>query len=234
MQTSKVTGTLILFLGGLLPVLAVTAAYLININQTGVSSCIPFFSGCISISRAVRSGPGLLLFNTLMLPAAVMLAVSWVHICNWAREHKLASDRTLRIVLWLGATGTAFMALYIINLGLDGTVYRFMRRFGVSIFFGFTAINHLLLVRMLLPVRSRLSFEARKFATWFVFIVSLEWLVGVVTVGKRLFVSNPEMLDQLESIFEWWFALFLMGAFMLLARLLSSINSAEDWSSAES
>lgn len=228
MRTSKATGVLLLFLTGLLPVFAGTASYLINIHQTDVPSCIPLWSGCISVSRAARSGPGLLLFKTLMLPAAVMLAVSWVYIGNWARHYKLATEKMFRVLVWLGLTGSASLALYVINLGLDGTMYWFMRRFGVSIFFGIGAICQLLLARMLWPARSSLPFTARKPVFWFVFVVSLEWLIGVAVAGKRLVVSDAGLLDKVENIAEWWFALLFLSAFMLLAWLLASTHSADD------
>ena len=215
-------------LAGLLPVIAVTTAYLINIYQTELSACMPFWSGCISISRAVRSGPGLFLFKTLALPAAVFIAVSWVYITRWIGSDKLATDRMIKIMLWLGICGAVFMALYVINLGLDGSMYRYMRRFGVSIFFGFTAINQLLLVRVLWPVRSRLPAVTLKPVLLFTFVVSLEWLLGVGSTGKHLVVNNPDILDRLENIIEWWFALLLICAFMLLAWILASIKSADD------
>ena len=67
----------ILLLAGLLPILAAHAAYLLNIYAGSELDpryiCQPYLEGCVSISRAARSGPGLLLFKSVMLPCAVLL-----------------------------------------------------------------------------------------------------------------------------------------------------------------
>lgn len=228
MHIHKASGTFILLMTGIVPILAVTGSYLININHTDVSSCNPLLSGCVSISRAARSGPGLLFFKALALPGAAIMAVSWLFIARRITELKLATSRMTHVVLWVGVTGAAFMALYIINLGLDGSFYRFMRRFGVIIFFGFVAINQLLVVRIFWSAKTRLPVAAHKPIYWLTGLVCMDWLVGVGSTGKHLVIKNPERLAQVENIIEWWFALLLTIAFMLLARVLSTMNSADE------
>ena len=42
---------------GLLPILAVNTAYLVNM-LLGAETCFPYLEGCHSVSRGLRSGPG--------------------------------------------------------------------------------------------------------------------------------------------------------------------------------
>ena len=224
----NLANSLIPLLAGLLLLIATTLAYLVNIAQTEVIPCMPFWSGCVSISRAVRSGPGLVLFKALAIPASVLMAVSWLHMARWASTENPVSATTARIMLWLGICAAAFLAVYVINLGLDGPVYRFMRRFGVNVFFGFTLVSQLLLIRILWPLMPGLSVAARKPVIFFAFVVSLEWLLGVGVTFKRLAVNDPVVLQQLENIGEWWFALLLVGAFILFGWIRAEVNSADN------
>jgi hypothetical protein len=219
---------------GLLPALAVCAAYLININQLEISACMPLWSGCTSISRAVRSGAGLILFKSLALPAAALAAMSWFYLSAWVRKCELGSAGMIRAFSWLGVIAAAFMAMYVINLGLDGSVYRFMRRFGITVFFGFTAISQLLLVRLLWPQRNRLPPAIRMPVRWLTLIVSLEWFVGVGGTAKRLVIRDPVIMTRVENVIEWWFALLLAASFLLLAWLLAGSDAAGEGTPAES
>ena len=58
---------------GLLPIVAVHFAYWLNL-QHGLEGCNPYWDGCLSVSRAVRSGPGLAWFKALSVPMAGLMA----------------------------------------------------------------------------------------------------------------------------------------------------------------
>ncbi len=150
----------IAFFAGLLPILAVYVAFLLNVHVGNDLEdrfiCRPFLDGCVSISRAARSGPGLIWFRFLMLPAVVLLVLTWLSVSSWLHVVSPSHNRLARAIVLLGVLGSLFLALYVVALGSEGDWYRWMRRYGVTIYFGGTALAQLLLVRVLWPQRNQL------------------------------------------------------------------------------
>ena len=66
----------------------------------------------------------------------------------WDRAIAFRPDRVATLA-GLGVTGALFMVLYVVFLGTDGTAYEFMRRYGVTVYFSFTALAQLLLAARL-------------------------------------------------------------------------------------
>ena len=148
-------------LAGVLPVAAVFVAYALN-RYTGTDLeprfiCNPYIDGCVSISRAVRSGPGLHLFRAVMLPCAMLLFISWAMVRDWLLCIDACRSRRAAAVFWLGAVGALFLVLYVTWLGTEGEWYRWLRRYGVTVYFGGTSLAQLLLVWVLWPQRGRLA-----------------------------------------------------------------------------
>ena len=140
-MTAPVT---IVFLAGMLPILAAHLAYLLNIwagaDLASQYVCMPYLDGCVSISRAARSGPGLHLFRALMLPSAVLLLLSWEFVREWLRGLGACSGRRGWLIGGLGAVGAVFLVFYATWLGTEGDWYRWLRRYGVIFYFAGTAL----------------------------------------------------------------------------------------------
>jgi hypothetical protein len=51
-------------------------------------------------------------------------------------------------------------------------------------------------------------------------LVSFQWSLGVLSVAKRMLISDPDLVDRIENIIEWWFALPMSVAFILMAWCL--------------
>ena len=96
-----------------------------------------------------------------------------------------------------------------------------MRRYGVTIYFGGTALAQLLLVRVLWPQRKRL-FQGglRKPISLVTALVSFQWSLGVLSVAKRLVIDDADLVDRIENIIEWWFALPMSVVFVIIAWCL--------------
>lgn len=210
---------------GLLPILTVNAAYMINVGY-GTESCFPYLEGCQSVSRGLRSGPGLWLFKLLALPIAAAMATTWLNTRRLLSELDIGSPLSRRAVWWLGFAGAFFFLVYAIWLGTEGDIYRWLRRYGVVFYFAGTGLAHLLLVALLQknPAETRVARPAkRRYAV----IVSITWLLGVASAFKRKLIDDPAFLDRVENALEWNFSMALALAFVALAPLLGPCRAGK-------
>ena len=211
---------------GIVPIAATHGALLMNLLSPGDAlaetfRCMPYWEGCVSVSRAVRSGPGLQLFRATMLPMAAVLALTWICVAPWLAGLRPGIGTRARRIAVIGVIGSLFLILYVAALGTEGPWYSWMRRYGVVMYFGLTALSQLLLVHALWPLRHqpqqrRLHGPIRALFA----LVCVQWLGGVASVAKRILLTEPELVDRLENIIEWWFALALSAAFIVIAELI--------------
>lgn len=204
-------------LAGLLPVMAVNLAFVVNMG-VGMEGCFPYWEGCMSVSRGVRSGPGLVLFRILVLPGALVMALCWRRVGAWLGQVAETSLRRKRTIVWLGVIGAAFLLVYAAALGTEGELYKWMRRYGVVFYFGLTGLAQLFLVAVLWKQRRNIR-AGRLHAqiAGFCGIVVLSWALGVASALKRKLIEDPAFLDRVENALEWNFALALSLAFVALA-----------------
>lgn len=220
----------IAFLSGLLPVTAVLVAYLLNVFASTELElrfiCMPFVDGCVSISRAARSGPGLHLFRALMLPCAVLILLSWDFVRAWLLELEACTKKRAWTIFGLGAVGAIFLVVYVTWLGTDGELYKWLRRYGVTFYFGGTALAQLLLVWVLWPQR-RTLLEGRlaRPVGALTALVSLQWALGVFSAFKSLVFSDPDFIGRIQNVIEWWYALPMALAFFAIAGLFCRTGS---------
>lgn len=212
---------LILIACGVVPMVVVHLAYWLNIRSgTQLAPdyiCNPYFDGCVSTSRAARSGPGLFWFKSVMLPMAVVLVVAWRSVVWWMAS--LAGDmpRIRRWTLRLGIGGAVALVFYALFLGTEGGIYSWLRRYGVVFFFGFTALAQLLTARF---VAGSFHPHLTRSAAAFMAVVFLQWAVGVFSVFKGYFFDDPEVIDRLQNITEWWMIAAMCLGFVFIGLLL--------------
>ncbi len=216
---------------GIIPIAATHGALLLNLLTPGEAlatsfRCVLYWEGCVSISRAVRSGPGLDLFRAIMLPMAVLLALMWICVAPWLAGLRPESESRARSITVIGIIGALFLILYVAALGSDGSWYSWMRRYGVLMYFGLTALAQLLLVHALWPLRDQpLQRQLHGPIRVLFALVCVQWLGGVASVAKRMLLSDPALIDRVENIVEWWFALALSTAFIALAEVMRRSQS---------
>jgi hypothetical protein len=219
-------GFAVTLLAGLLPIVAAHAAYLLNVHAGEAFPaefvCMPYLDGCVSISRAARSGSGLKLFQALMLPSALLLFLSWGYVRQWLADLQACSTRQARTIAALGMVGALFLVAYVTALGNEDEWYRWQRRYGVILYFGGTALAQLLLLWVLWPARARLAGGriARPIAT-LAGLVGVQWALGVFSSIKRLIFDDPQLIDRIENIIEWWYALPMSLGFLAIAWMLA-------------
>lgn len=213
-------------LAGVLPVVAVFVAYALNrLAGTELEPrfvCNPYVDGCVSISRAVRSGPGLHLFRAVMLPCAMLLFISWAMVRDWLLCIDACRPRRATAVFWLGAIGALFLVLYVTWLGTEGEWYSWLRRYGVTVYFGGTSLAQLLLVWVLWPQRERLAGgRLRGLVGALTSLVILQWFLGVSSVAKRLLLDDPDLMDRIENLIEWYYGLPMALVLVVVALMFA-------------
>lgn len=162
----------------------------------------------MSVSRGVRSGPGLWLFRILAVPSALFMILAW-----WRLPPSLRGVWAPR----LGIIGAAFLVVYALTLGTDGELYRWMRRYGVVLYFGCTGLAQLLVARAL----SRAPHPyARGAVVTYLALVATTWGIGVVSALKRRLIDDPALQDRLQNALEWNFSLAMSLALIGLGVVL--------------
>jgi hypothetical protein len=195
-----------------LPILAVGGAYAIALAQGFNSRCIPFIEGCTSISRAARYEDAIFWFRALMMPVSVLLVIYWY--LEWRQLKQFTSRKlTLNCMLTLGIVAALALVLYANFLGTDGHFYRFLRRFGVTFYFGFSLLAQLLCVylnesaRIFYKTDSQKNTKVLRLIDWQKRFVILQWFIGLISL--IILIWQPEFKDQADNIIEWNMALLM-------------------------
>lgn len=189
----------------LLFVVAAHAAYLLSIHGGHVPACVPYTEGCVSISRAARHGWGNHLFRLLVIPCAVLHALVWLLAQRWLRGGWAMAV--------LGVVSAIALAVYATFLGTEGETYRFLRRYGVVVYFGFGYLAQLALMRR----ASRMQALPARVIAGMSWIAVAMLALGVANVVVGLLVAEPEAKDRWENVFEWWLGLLMVGWYAVLA-----------------
>lgn len=197
----------------LLPTVAVLVAYAVSASRGQVPTCFPFLEGCTSISGAARQDPSIHIFRAMMLPTATLMAAYWLLVRAWL-GHLGDTGRARNWITALGLVGALFMVLYVVFLGTDGRAYELMRRYGVTVYFAFTALAQLLLAARLnrLPdgVQAGVGRGVIRAKTGFGVIMLLLGLANIPLANYF-----PQL--QAHNSIAWNFALLMHGYFGLTA-----------------
>lgn len=199
---------------GLLPIIAVNLAYVVAAATGAVPPCLPYLDGCTSISSTGRVFPSVWIFKPLM--AASGIAMAWFFLVADRQTSK--PDARLAVLTGCGLAGALALLMYIVFLGSEGPTYRLLRRYGVSLYFGFVFLGQLLLARRLARGSANPR-GARLMLTICGFLLAL----GLVSIPITNFVADK---DIIENIIEWNFALVLQINFLIAGRLLADPQAA--------
>lgn len=205
---------------GILPPIIIHVAYWMNklagVDLDPAAQCNPYFEGCVSTSGAVRGGPGLVPFKAVMLPVCFLMIITWRAAREFAVELPLATPRRAGVTRTLGIAGALALVIYVLWLGTDGVIYGWLRRYGATMFFGCTALAQLLFARVVWK-SSRL--QVLIVARALLVVVTLQWIIGILYVGKRVVLENEEIIFRFENILEWWLMVMMSLGFILVGLL---------------
>lgn len=188
----------------------------LSVTRGLVPSWFPHVDGSCSVSRACRQEPAIHVFRALTLPAATLLAGTWLVAARWLALRELAGPRLRRAVLALGLSGALFLVLYATFLGTEGALYRLLRRYGVYVFFGGTAVAELLVTLAL--TRARRAGRAPEVEPWVVQALTATMVFLLAAGPVNLAAAKVLEREATANVLEWWFAIAMGLGFALLAR----------------
>lgn len=201
------------------PVLIIHLAYLNSAASGHLAWCWPYLDGCTSISAAARSGTSIYLFRATMLPWAALLGLYWWLAAQWCRQRVPGAPVRRRIMLACGMGGTLFYLLYATFLGEQGDLQRLLRRYGINLYFSLTVLAQMWLISIATKRGVLRAGDRRGFMTLFAALI----LLGLSSLPLQFMVDDRKAL--LNAI-EWWYALLMVGAYALMAR----VWQREGWS----
>lgn len=202
----------------LLPLATVHACYLISAMAEHIPLCVPYVHGCTSISAAGRHGAGYFLFKAGMLPAAVLFGLFWLLCRPWLLALGDRPGRAVSSMVWAGLTSSLFLILYAVFLGSKGEFYSFMRRFGVTVFFGAGYLAQLLLLSRLAALHRAgnglVPIGIVRAKTVVALLTLATGLVGIPVQHLLPAALQPDR-DRMQNAIEWNFCLLLIGYYLL-------------------
>lgn len=199
-----------------IPLLIVHSAWLWSSWLGAIDQCLPYWSGCVSISRAARSSDALFLFRAGMILNAALLIHFWLLVHQWLAIYQ---RRSLALPI-LGITASLFLVLYANFLGSQGEFYQLLRRYGVTIYFAFTVLAQMLLIRQLLQLQLNVGAHLVQIKLWLcVWLLTL----GIISVLCNALLDG-DAKDRWENIIEWHFALGMNSYFLLMELLWKKLG----------
>lgn len=217
-------------IAGGLPALATLLALNLSIRLELVPACNPLIEGCVSISRAARHQLPNHVFRVFVLPAAALQTLTWLLCTAWLRNLGVDPDRSLRALPWLGLLAGVFLAIYATFLGTEGEVYRWMRRYGVIVYFGATCLCMVICAGHLyrlaesgwLPLK-------RRFDRVPLVLCLLLLLMGLINGFSPFFTIDDQAQDRVGNALEWNGALVFTLFFFSLAWLWRATRFSARW-----
>jgi len=197
----------------LLFLFAVHLAWWLSVLDGHIPACNPYWEGCTSVSRAARHGLGNHLFRLAVLPCALLHALNWWLAACWFRDSERAMPLNRGILFALGTISALALALYATFLGTEGEAYRFLRRYGVVLYFGCGFLAQLLFMQLAMRSGRLRGGLARGMQGICVAMLAL----GVTNVAASAFVADADLRDRIENVLEWQLGLLLVGWFVLQA-----------------
>lgn len=194
----------LLIVTALAPIIGINLAYWIGAVHDNLPSCIPYIDGCTSISSTGRYPPGDRLFRAVMLPQAVLLAVTWYFTALWLQVTHPEATKARVTALTAGLLGALALIIYVSYLASNDPFYELMRRYGIYVYFIGTVVAQFAVSLAMEPSRLRQTMLA---------IVSAPFILGLFNfIQKELFSD----LNSIENGIEWIVSLLMQLWFLAL------------------
>ncbi|WP_250657521.1 Frag1/DRAM/Sfk1 family protein [Alkalimarinus coralli] len=198
---------------GVLPIVCVHLCYIVAASYGHVPWCIPYWESCTSISATGRHPPEFFIFKLLMIPTALLMMHYWALTKQWLFELNSTQASHLTVIHVLGVLAGLALILYTAALGIVGDAFQTVRRIGITLFFGFTAFSHILVVKQLSSYCAPHSASPIK-AVYY-------WQLGLSTLlvlgGTANGILNLlyERFNEINDAIEWSFAIVMILQFIV-------------------
>jgi len=199
----------------ILPLLASNAVYLLSAYEGFIPWCIPYIDGCTTISQAARSGNSIFIYRATMIAYGILLIWFWIYVSHWLNLLYGQATKSARIILWLGVIGAFSLIVYIDFLGATGEVNRFMRRHGIMIFFTFTPLAQLLLLKQHYTILQSTTVNSIKPGMLNFQLIALILMLMTGLTSTILDLTDNKTYAS-ENIVEWNFSLLLNMYFLAM------------------
>lgn len=196
------------WLAAILPFVAGNAAYLISATAELVPWCFPYVEGCTSVSRAARSGIANPVFRGIMLPSAALMMLYWWLTAEWLRGFLPDRARLRRTMLGLGLLAGLFLILYATFLGVEGNIYQWLRRYGITVHFSATVLAQFLL----LAAVGRDARLPRGIRRGMLGLCAAMLVLGLASIPLQHFALDRN--SALNAV-EWTYSLLMLAMFPL-------------------
>ncbi len=187
-----------------IPVLTVIISYFISSFGGFVDWCMPLIDGCTSISKVGRYGISFYLYKLFITPSIILVIIFWYQINLYIHKSN--------ILFSLGTVSSVFLIIYLVALGFDGNIYRFMREIGIFAFFILTPACQVWLTISI----SNEKIKAKNILYLLIFL----YLVCIVSYLFILPLDNTNY----ENIIEWNLAFLIFLFFPLFTHSLRKTN----------
>ena len=172
----------------LVPVLTIFVSYLISASNGYVDWCMPIIEGCTSISKVGRYGLSFYLYKIFIIPSLILM------IYFWSKAYLNIYKNV--VLIFLSVVACLFLIIYLIALGFDGKIYRFMREIGIFVFFVLMPI-----CQVWLTISTSHNFLNKFFLYLIIFV-----FIGLACVYLSILSLDN---DNYENIIEWNFVFFI-------------------------
>ena len=172
----------------LVPVLTIFVSYLISASNGYVDWCMPIIEGCTSISKVGRYGLSFYLYKIFIIPSLILMIYFWL-------KAYLNIYKNI-VLIFLSVVACLFLIIYLIALGFDGKIYRFMREIGIFVFFVLMPI-----CQAWLTISTSHNFLNKFFLYLIIFV-----FIGLACVYLSILSLDN---DNYENIIEWNFVFFI-------------------------
>ena len=166
------------------PLVTVNVCYLVAISLEHLPACIPYLSGCTSVSSTGRMAPESLIFRAGMLPTALILTLFWQR-CSTFLELGGQSGARLVALRMLGIIAGLSLIIYALTLGFEENAYRQLRRAGII---GFALCTFAAEMLLIVSYRAMGIAETEKLWRW---LVALCVALPLLSIAAELATWRP-------------------------------------------
>jgi hypothetical protein len=168
------------------PFVTVNVCYVVAIGLDHLPACIPYLTGCTSVSSTGRVAPESMIFRAGMLPSALIVALFWHRCVTFLRLGGQSGSRLVTLQV-LGVIAALSLVIYAVTLGFEDNAYRQLRRAGII---GFALSTFTAEVSLIIFYRPMRIATTEKLWRWLIVLcVALPLLSITAEVAK--FVGAP-------------------------------------------